>query len=399
MNICFLSYEFPPYPAGGIGSYVYRASRGLAQAGHRVTVIAGGSEDTVRESQDGVRVVRLKWEPPVRFLWQIRPLLRNLLKLSRTCRTLHQEEPFQIIEAPEFQAEAYYLVSDKLAPIITKLHTSGLFLWDLEAKALGKNPVKHTLARAMIRLTRDRLEKRVIRQADRIHAPSLAISQVTQQMYGVTSGHIDLFPYPFYPSKSMQGSTREDNTILYVGRLEVCKGVHLFSRIIPEVLRDFPEARFVFLGRDSWYKKNFSMSQWLRQELGPRFQNCEFLGEVPYSQVFQSMRRTAVCIFPSLWENFPNVCLEAMDAGACVVGSTSGGMAEMLVEGECGLLADPTRPETFAEKVKIALDSPDLRQRLGEAARQRLYDLYRPEVIIPQQIAAYQQAIDRYHHA
>lgn len=141
------------------------------------------------------------------------------------------------------------------------------------------------------------------------------------------------------------------------------------------------------------------MRQWLREELGPRSQKCEFLGEVPYSKVFQSMRRAAVCIFPSLWENFPNVCLEAMDAGVCVVGSTRGGMAEMLVEGESGLLADPTRPETFAEKVKLALAAPDLRQRLGEAARQRLYDLYRPEVIIPQQLAAYQQAIDRYHRA
>jgi glycosyltransferase involved in cell wall biosynthesis len=399
MNICFLSYEFPPYPAGGIGSYVYRASRGLAQAGHRVTVIAGGHIDTVRESQDGVRVVRLRWEPPGRFLWQIRPLLHNLQKVARTCRALHQNEPFQIIEAPEYQAEAYYLLSVKPAPIITKLHTSGVFLWDLEARALGKHPFKGALARAMIRLTLGRLEERVIRQADRIHAPSLAITRVTQQMVGMTPGQIDLVPYPFYPSEYRQTSARAEHTILYVGRLEVCKGVHLFSRIIPEVLRDFPQARFVFLGRDSWYKGNVSMSQWLRKELGPRSQNCEFLGEVPYSKVFQSMRRAAVCIFPSLWENFPNVCLEAMDAGACVVGSKSGGMAEMLVEGESGLLADPARPETFAEKVKLALAAPDLRQHLGEAARQRLYELYRPEIIIPQQLAAYHKAIDQYYRS
>ncbi len=399
MHICFLSYEFPPYPAGGIGTYVYRASRALAQAGQRITVIAGGNADTVCKPMEGVRVMRLRWEPAGRFLWQIGPLLRNLHKVSKLCRTLHREDPFHLIEAPEYQAEAYYLLPDRPAPVITKLHTSGVFLWELESRARGKNPLKRLAAGLLIRLSLGRLEKRVIHQADKIHAPSLAISRVTQQMYGVNNGEIDHVPYPFYPSQLTADNSRDEDTVLYVGRLEVCKGVHLFARIIPAVLKEFPRTRFVFLGRDFPYKGEVSLSQWLRGKLGAQSRQCEFWGEVPYSRVWHSLRRAAVCVFPSLWENFPNVCLEAMDAQACVVGSSRGGMAEMLVEGESGLLADPYRPETFAEKINLALASPALRRRLGQAARQRVYELYRPEVIIPRQLTAYQQAIRRFQGA
>jgi glycosyltransferase involved in cell wall biosynthesis len=55
-----------------------------------------------------------------------------------------------------------------------------------------------------------------------------------------------------------------------------------------------------------------------------------------------------VCIFPSLWENFPFVCLEAM-SGA-IVGSSAGGMAEMLAEG-AGMLVKPGSPARWAEAI------------------------------------------------
>ena len=61
--------------------------------------------------------------------------------------------------------------------------------------------------------------------------------------------------------------------------------------------------------------------------------------------------KVAVCVFPSIWENFPNVCLEAMSAGRGIAASWNGGMAEMLDAGHCGLPFPPNSPQRLAQAV------------------------------------------------
>jgi glycosyltransferase involved in cell wall biosynthesis len=400
MKICYLSYEFPPGTPNGIGSYVYQSSLALARAGHEVTVIAGQEGTEPDEPLEGLRVVRLKWKPAGRFFLSRGATHRNLLHLARTCRRLHLEHPFDLIEGPDFRAEAYYLLKEPIdCPVVTKLHAPSYPLWELEARALKKPWLRRLLARWLVWSAREPLERLVITKATRLLAPSRAVALMAEQYAGVNFAEIDIVPNPFQPSAfepSEAGQSTAETTVLYVGRLEVRKGVHLFARIIPEVLQIFPQARFLFLGRDFSFGQSPSMAAWLRDRLGNLAQSCDFPGEVPYSHVQDYMRRVAVCVFPSLWDNFPNVILEAMDAGACVVGSLRGGMAEMVEDGESGLLADPEAPETFAEKICLGLGDPALRRRLGRAARQRVYDLYRPEVILPGQIAAYQRAIETF---
>jgi|UniRef100_A0A7C3WG66 glycosyltransferase involved in cell wall biosynthesis len=399
MNICFLSYEYPPGTSDGIGSYVYQVSRALALAGHEVTVIAGEEKPLADEPLKRLRVIRLRWQPEGRFPWDIASTYRNLRQVAQTCRTLHWQKPFDLIEAPDYRAEAYYLLQDPVdCAVITKLHTPGYPLWELEADALGKPFFQRRLARWLTMGPRKRLEKQVLWRSTRLHAPSRAVARLVEKYYGIDPAGIDLVPYPYRPSASEGSACSIENRephVLYVGRLEVRKGVHLFAQIIPEVLRHFPQARFQFLGQDAGFGRHPSMAGWLRGRLGKLASRCEFLGPVPYHQVPTYMRCAAVCVFPSLWDNFPNVCLEAMAAGACVVGSLRGGMAEMLQDGECGFLADPQIPETFAEKILMVLSRPQLRQRLGQAARQRVHDLYRPEVILPRQIEAYRKAIEQ----
>lgn len=397
MRICFLSYEFPPGTSDGIGSYVFQISRALARAGHEVTVIAGEEKPVPDEPVEGLRVIRLRWQPEGRFPWSMGATYRNLRFVAQTCRALHRENPFDLIEAPDYRAEAYYLLQELIdCAVVTKIHTPSYPLWDLEAKALGKSLLRRVLGRWLIVWPRERLEKQVLCQATRLHAPSYAAARMVEEYYGINPAVIDIVPYPYHPlAKAPTAPAFQDDgkTVLYAGRLEVRKGVHLFARIIPPVLRYFPQARFLFLGADSGFGRHPSMASWLQGRLGTLASHCEFLGPVPYLQVPEYLQRASVCVFPSLWDNFPNVCLEAMGAGVCVVGSLRGGMAEMLQDGETGFLADPGAPETFAEKIITALDNPGLRRRLGLAARQRVHDLYRPEVIVPRQIEAYHKAI------
>ena len=78
-----------------------------------------------------------------------------------------------------------------------------------------------------------------------------------------------------------------------------------------------------------------------------------------------------VITVPSHIEPLGNATLEAMAAGRPVVGSRIGGIPEMVVEGETGVLVPAQDPGALAEALEPLINSPELRQRLGLAARQR----------------------------
>ena len=104
---------------------------------------------------------------------------------------------------------------------------------------------------------------------------------------------------------------------------------------------------------------------------------------------------TDICVFPSLWESGPFVCLEAMAAARGIVGTSSGGMADLLEGGQFGELVPPRQPARIAFSVKKLLANPDLRMSLGSAARDRLLADYGDEHIGSLQEASYLRAIER----
>jgi glycosyltransferase involved in cell wall biosynthesis len=83
----------------------------------------------------------------------------------------------------------------------------------------------------------------------------------------------------------------------------------------------------------------------------------------------------SVAFFPSLWENFPYACLEAMSCGCAVVTSDCGGFREIVNDGECGLSVEPDSTEAIITAMHRLLDDPGLAGKLGENARKRSADI------------------------
>ena len=161
-------------------------------------------------------------------------------------------------------------------------------------------------------------------------------------------------------------------------------------------MKQCPQAQFRFVGEaQASPDPTLNMEQYLKRDLSAHLANCEFVGKVPLDSIPQMLRETDICVFPSLWENFPLVCLEAMSAGRGVVGSRAGGMAEMLDGGNAGRLASPRRPEELAAAIVELLQNPSLRAQLGQTARQRVLTEYNVERIAALQEAGYQRAIAR----
>ena len=108
------------------------------------------------------------------------------------------------------------------------------------------------------------------------------------------------------------------------------------------------------------------------------------------SDVPEILAACDVFVLPSLWEGLPNVVLEAMALGLAVVATRVGGVPEIVIDGETGLLVPPGEPETLAEALVRLLRDPDLRSRMGRAGRRRVEQRFSASQMVCETEALYE---------
>src|SRR5947209_11639942 len=124
---------------------------------------------------------------------------------------------------------------------------------------------------------------------------------------------------------------------------------------------------------------------------------------LPKREVSQLLSHATVFACPSVYEPLGIVNLEAMACGAAVVATRTGGIPEVVVDGETGLLVpfddfdpetrEPRDPQRFAsdiaEKVNLLLGDPALAERFGKAGRERVVEKFSWSAIAEETLALY----------
>ncbi|HEY6321353.1 MAG TPA: glycosyltransferase family 4 protein [Thermoanaerobaculia bacterium] len=103
-----------------------------------------------------------------------------------------------------------------------------------------------------------------------------------------------------------------------------------------------------------------------------------FTGFVSEATLAELYARAAVFVMPSRGEGFGLVYLEAMRAGRPCVAARASAAAEIVADGETGLLVDPLDPDAIAGALGRLLAAPELARAMGEAGRRRLERLFTP---------------------
>jgi len=98
---------------------------------------------------------------------------------------------------------------------------------------------------------------------------------------------------------------------------------------------------------------------------------CAFLGALPRNEVARLMGSCTFYVSPSREEGFGISNLEAMAAGKAVLATRVGGVPEVVLDGETGILVLPEDVDALAEGIRRLADDPALRERLGAAGRER----------------------------
>lgn len=385
--------------------------------GHHVEVFAGGWGETRREYSDGVIVHRLK-SHKTRDLYVAYKSFHQSLGSYFLSR--HNDVDFDVIEGPELEAEAREVVRHvPNIPLVVKIHSPSILLWRFSQlypntprlydrviwiirSRLYGYPIFWNKANKVFELpdhltNKDQIERDHLRDADDIIAPAKEIvSRLIPEWLPDQIG-IHIVHNPYIPSLGLLAIPIDTmtNVVTFIGRLEVLKGVIELSLAIPLILKKHPNVKFRFVGDTSSCSLG-DLRNYLKKFLLRNYAHAvEFIGFVEYCNISEVYSSTDICVFPSLWDNFPNVCLEAMAAGRGVVGTDSGGMVTMIESDRFGRLVPPGNPQKIADAVVELLSEPEKRMRIGRAARQRILTEFGADRIGTMQEESYMRAIKR----
>lgn len=102
----------------------------------------------------------------------------------------------------------------------------------------------------------------------------------------------------------------------------------------------------------------------------------DLVGETPPEKIATWLNAADIFILPSLHEGTPNSLLEAMATELPTISSATGGIPEIIDDGNNGFLVTPASTKQIKEKLNLLIESPDLRDRLGKNARLKLMSDY-----------------------
>jgi glycosyltransferase involved in cell wall biosynthesis len=214
------------------------------------------------------------------------------------------------------------------------------------------------------------LQQNYVKKVDRFIAVSNATKQlaikhlkVKEEKFSVVYNGVDTQIFST-PTKKELEKKYSKPTVVYVGRMVSKKGIHVFIRAIPRILRSLPETRFMFVGGG-----DIPLFKEILGKMGVPQRNFSFVGHVGYFERPRIMREATVFVNPSFFENCSLSILEAMSCGSAVVASDVGGNPEIIETGKNGILVPVFDDRSFAKSITLLLGDENFNKKIGREAR------------------------------
>ncbi len=392
MNICIINQWYPPQDAaGGVGKYNYYISNAYKKSGHEVFIISAfGKGAKKHECRNGINIYRLR-QIAIPSFFRRRAFLGGFLRFLKNMtysfsvrnKLIELDKKFKIdiVEYAEINAEGFIhsILGPKKIPFIVRCHTPYFVLKDyyIKKERVFDNPLIYWI------------EKMFIKRAHHLTTPSAHMANKLIQSLNLQDNRITVIPNAIdinrFFTKSSQRENGKDIKILYAGRMERGKGIFVLIRAITELARTYKnKLQWIFVGPG-----NLSLQ-------GGTLENVEFKGEVSEEELINLYNQCNIFVNPSIiYESFSYTCLEAMACGKPVIASRIGGIPEVVQDGKTGFLFKPGNIDELIVKLKILIEAPDKREKMGVDARERVKEYFDVRKIVDENIRVYKKLCKR----
>lgn len=188
------------------------------------------------------------------------------------------------------------------------------------------------------------------------------------------------------------GIPRDAPLVGIVGQLIPCKGHRFFIEAADMVRRQFVEARFMVVGRDMDPHRSYEAE--LKELSGALNLHDRLIFTGYREDIPQIMAAMDVFVLSSIMEPFGRVVLEAMAMAKPVVATRAGGVPEIVINGETGLLVPPENPQAMAQAIVQLLRDRGQAARMGRAGRERVERYFGMEAHVAKIAEIYEELLD-----
>lgn len=412
MRLAFLVWEYPPMLVGGLGTYAGYITREFVKKGHDVTVLClnPGNLPT-REVVQGVEVHRpmlvnisnvfplfvtediIKWGPQIRFFNDV--LVYNVLSTAKFVNQLEKElklEHSVVAFHDWLSALSGISIKNELPKIPSIFHVHSTE-WGRSGE--GSRIISH-------------LELEASRSADKIITVSYAMKddlekhgwpsdKISVVWNGININTYDPAKAPVEKAKEIRRFYEiadDENMLLFIGRLTWVKGIANLIQAMPDILAEHPKTKLVILGKGEQQDYIVELAERLgiKKSIRVRY---EF---IPEDERILHYAACDAAVFPSTYEPFGIVCLEAMAMEKPVVVGANGvvGFREQVVPSgpdQCGIHVNGNEPTDIAWGIKAMLGNPEDAKRWGINGRRRAEKYFTWEMVANQTLEIYSKLL------
>jgi len=362
----------PPVRGGAVEEYVYQLSRHLRRFGVDAVVIDANYDDNklVYEELNGAQIVRIPTTKP--FIGFKERIIKEFL-FGRAASRYISREGFDIIHVNTTWTGSALALHKSIGKLKCRgfVYTCHNPLWPENKVHIGEKIVRlmegYTMKIADTIIALNKTMYRALTEKAKIDPRNVVI---------VPNGVDTEFFRPGLKDERILNryGLEEQSYILFVGRVSPEKGVHILLQAFKQIVNDVPKNfKLVIVGPltstfNSTQISNYAkaMMNYAKEELGER---VVFTGAIDRNSL-RILYSNAYCfVLPSLAEAFGMVLLEAMASETPPIGSTAGGIPDIIIDGVNGLLFRKGDCKDLASKLLMLIADKNLRDELATNAR------------------------------
>jgi len=387
MKILMLTWEYPPRIVGGIARVVHDLSKRLIKDGHDVTVVTYRDGDTpYYENDKGVKVYRVDnyMIKPNNFIEWIMQLNFNMV--AKASEIIAKEGKFDVIHAHDWLVanSAKTLKHSFDIPMVSTIH----------ATESGRNSGIHDDTQRYINDT----EWMLTYESTEVIVNSNFMKGHIQGLFGLPFDKINVIANGINLTNfngidrdyeyRRQFAADNEKIILYIGRLVFEKGVQHLISSMSKILEAYQDVKLVIAGKGGMFDELRAQTEYMGIS-----DKVYFTGYLNGKDVQRMYKCADVAVFPSTYEPFGIVALEAMLAGVPTVVSDIGGLNEIVDHGVTGMKSYAGNSNSIADSILSLLYDQQLNAKVSKNAKAKVKELYSWNKIAQDTHFTYQKAI------